>query len=485
MDTARDFAGGVEALDRVAADVKNLSLVVDFETAHGVVHARPETDGEEGAFDVGHGVLEHHAVEVRILLILDVAVEGVVRLLEGVERDLQIVGHGLEVRIDLDDAVLDGAVIEFLRHVLADDRRFGVLQRRVDDGGVTHGDDGVGADLAVAGFLDEALGGDRIDHRTVAEGGFNEERSETEALFVGRGPRPHLDPVHLNGVGTDHLGFLNHFARGARMVRGVELFVEARVVRHAHLDVVREAARSEEDTLRGADVRDLAGLFTAVAIVDAGLDAEDAVVFVNDDFVDDRAQTRFDAVFLELGEHRVDEAGAGVVRHGVGALDGVTAVEGDGLELDADLVAEPIEVFDGFVGDAAGERRMSETAAGLDDVGEEQVGVVLDAFGLLHVGAGRGDGAAVDDGIAAGGGHLVDDHDFIGLHAEAVGFQSGGEAGKARTDDEEARGFVPLGGNLRARERGDGRTGESGRAERGAAEEGTTGKNRHVCLLLR
>ena len=163
----------------------------------------------------------------------------------------------------------------------------------------------------------------------------------------------------------------------------------------------------------------------------------------------------------------------------MGALDGVTAVEGDGLELDADLVAEPIEVFDGFVGDAAGERRMSETAAGLDDVGEEQVGVVLDAFSLLHVGAGRGDGAAVDDGIAAGGGHLVDDHDFIGLHAEAVGFESGGEAGKARTDDEEARGFVPLGGNLRARERSKRRTGESGRTERGAAEEGTTGKNRH------
>mgnify|MGYP000912998494 FL=1 len=148
-------------------------------------------------------------------------------------------------------------------------------------------------------------------------------------------------------------------------------------------------------------------------------------------------------------------------------LDGVAAVVGYGLELDADVVAQPLEVGDGFIGDAAGEGGMAEAAARLHDVRKKKVGGVLDAFLFLHVGAGGRDGAAVDDGVAARRAHLVDEHDLLLLRAEVVRLEGGGAAGKAGADDEKTRSFVPL---LRrfGREGGSGDGGGSG----GCAEEG-------------
>ena len=149
-------------------------------------------------------------------------------------------------------------------------------------------------------------------------------------------------------------------------------------------------------------------------------------------------------------------------------------MEGDGLELHADLVAEPVEVFSRFVGDAAGKSRMGEAAARLDDVGVEEVGRILDAGLFLHVGAGSGDGAAVDDGVAARNRHLVEDEDLVGGHAELTSFKRGGEAGEARADDHEFLRFIPgdvlrfRGGNgLHEREGADG--GSRGGAEKLAA----------------
>ena len=251
------------------------------------------------------------------------------------------------------------------------------------------------------------------------------------------------------------------------MVRGGELVREARVLAHAVLDVLRETAGGDQHALRGAHVKDLAGILAAEAIALAGLDADDFLLVVDDDFVDDEAKARLNAEFLELGEHRKNEAGAGVVRHGVRTLDGVAAVVGYGLELDADVVAQPLEVGDGFIGDAAGEGGMAEAAARLHDVRKEKVGGVLDAFLFLHVGAGGRDGAAVDDGVAARRAHLVDEHDLLLLRAEVVRLEGGGAAGKAGADDEKTRSFVPL---LRrfGREGGSGDGGGSG----GCAEEG-------------
>ena len=132
MDAARHFTGSVETLDRFAAAGEHFSLVVDFKTAHAVVDARPEANGEERAFFVRNSVVKDHAVEFRILLGLHVAVEVVVGLLELIKRDLQIVSHGLERRIFLDDAGFAGMLIELIGHVLADDVGLGVHRGRVD-----------------------------------------------------------------------------------------------------------------------------------------------------------------------------------------------------------------------------------------------------------------------------------------------------------------------------------------------------------------
>ena len=202
---------------------------------------------------------------------------------------------------------------------------------------------------------------------------------------------------------------------------------------------------------------------------------------VDDELLDLRAKLRLDAYFLQAFEHRENEAGAGIAFNGVGALDGMAAVVGHGLELDADLVAQPVEVFDGFIGDVAGEFRMSKTAAGLDDVCVEEVGRVLDAFGLLHVGAGSCNRAAVDDGVAAGEGHLFENEDLIRLHAALMRFERSSEAGKARADDHEFLGFIPLDGLAAFGSGGHGN--HAGKAERGgtgSAEELAAGNISHL-----
>ncbi len=83
------------------------------------------------------------------------------------------------------------------------------------------------------------------------------------------------------------------------------------------------------------------------------------------------------------------------------------------LELDADLVAQPVVVLEAVVGDDPSELLVGETAAGAQDVAVEQICAVLDAGLLLHVGAGRRNGAAVDHRIAAWEGHLVKDEHVL------------------------------------------------------------------------
>lgn len=129
---------------------------------------------------------------------------------------------------------------------------------------------------------------------------------------------------------------------------------------------------------------------------------------------------------------------------------------GDGLKFHADLVAQPFVVRNGFIRNVARKLRVRKTAARLHDVAVKEVGVILDAGFFLHVGAGCGNGAAVNDGVAAVGGHLVyNEHAF---HALFMGFKSRGKACKACTDDEEIDGAVPL---LRCRN-----TGHGGRSHR-------------------
>ena len=159
----------------------------------------------------------------------------------------------------------------------------------------------------------------------------------------------------------------------------------------------------------------------------------------------------------------------------------MAAVVGHGLELDADLVAQPVEVFDGFIGDVAGEFRMSKTAAGLDDVGVEEVGRVLlmpSAFCMsVPAAANR---AAVDDGVAAGEGHLFENEDLIRLHAALMRFERSSEAGKARADDHEFLGFIPLDGLAAFGSGGHGTMPARPRGGTGSAEELAAGNISHL-----
>ena len=296
-----------------------------------MVHARPQAADVIRTVTVGNGILKHHAIEVRILLSFDVAVKLLVGLLQFIVRNLVRISKFLQVGNLLHNATLDGAIEQFRSHVLADDFVLGVLFAYIDQGRMADGNNSVSTDLTVAGFLNEALSRGRVNHQTVTDSGFNKKRSQTEAIFIRAGPRAELDPVHLNRVGADHLSSLQSFARSTRMVGGAELFVQTRIVFHTHLDVLAEAAGSEQNTLGSAVVGNLAGFFAAETIVFANFDAEHCTVVVDNEVINDRAQLHRDAVFLALFVHRDDETGTGVIGYGMATRHGVELGRGRGI----------------------------------------------------------------------------------------------------------------------------------------------------------
>ena len=154
-----------------------------------MVNTRPQTNGVERSLGVEDSVFEEHAVEFWILHGLHVAVEFFVFFLKGGVVQLVEVSQRLEIVELADDTVLKGSFKLFGLHVLADDLVHHVGFAGIDDGRFAEGDDGISTNFAVAGFFNEALAGGRVDHGAIADHGFHGERSETEAVFVRRGPR--------------------------------------------------------------------------------------------------------------------------------------------------------------------------------------------------------------------------------------------------------------------------------------------------------
>ena len=176
-----------------------------------MVDARPEANGEERAFFVRNGVVKDHAVEFRILLGLHVAVEVVVGLLELIKRNLQIVSHGLERRIFLDDAGFTGVLIELIGHVLADDVGLGVHRGRVDQAGMADRDDGVSANLAVSQFVHETLAVSGNPEAVFSSAGLSKRPADAHPLFLRVVPRSALNPVVLNLRTADAARFTPEF----------------------------------------------------------------------------------------------------------------------------------------------------------------------------------------------------------------------------------------------------------------------------------
>ena len=73
----------------------------------------------------------------------------------------------------------------------------------------------------------------------------------------------------------------------------------------------------------------------------------------------------------------------------------------------------------------------------------------------------------------------------VGIFSRTTTLAPAGKTGKAGADDDHVDGFIPLGGNLRARGGlNDGSGGKRGGADDGALQEGTTGLVGHDVLLL-
>ena len=181
-------------------------------------------------------------------------------------------GERLGVRELLHDAVFKALLQCFRRHVL----HVGGAHRK--DGRVARGDDRVGANLAVAGFVHEALAGLRIDHEAVAHDRFNDLGRDAEARLVGRGPGAELNPVHLDFNCAGAVRCEKRVACGARLVRAFELRAEARIVDRAKPHVLAEAAARKDDALLGAVESLLAAAFLREAVAFFDFSAEHGAV---------------------------------------------------------------------------------------------------------------------------------------------------------------------------------------------------------------
>ena len=154
-----------------------------------MVNTRPQTNCVEGSLGVEDSVFEEHAVEFRILHGLHVAVEFFVFFFKSGVVQLVEVSQRFEIVEFANDTVLECGSKLFGLHILADNLVHHVGFAGVDDRRFAEGDDGVSTNFAVARFLNEALAGVRVDHGAVSDHRLHGERSKTEAVFVGRGPR--------------------------------------------------------------------------------------------------------------------------------------------------------------------------------------------------------------------------------------------------------------------------------------------------------
>ena len=192
-------------------------------------------------------------------------------------------------------------------------------------------------------------------------------------------------------------------------------------------------------------------------------------------------QADLNAEFLALVEFLAHDARTGAVLREDIARNGVAAFLTDRVEVvfDAEFLHRPFIVGEGMFGEDANLRGVVEVGAGNEDVLSEQVDGVLDAVLELLRAARGGQNAAIDDGVAARGRHLLENDD---LGARLAGFNGGGKTGKTRADDDHVDDFVPL---LLRRGDGDGGACKSRTGGDCTLDEMTAGKIGHGKFLLK
>ena len=240
----------------------------------------------------------------------------------------------------------------------------------------------------------------------------------------------HLDLVDVHGVGPDGLGQYDAVAGGAGLVggHGVE---QLRAVLGEHLVVGAEAAGGHDDGLR------VVGDGGAGAQV-AGTHAADGAALVAEQLLGLHLRDGRHAALLALGAHVAHEVGA----HGAAVLGAVDALDrgaAGGGEL-GEVHPALLQALEGGVGVLAHEGdevHVAQLVAALVGVAGEELHAVLDALGLLDLGAAGVHATLGAHGVAAGHCHLLEQQ-----HAGAavVGAHRGRHACAARADDDDVVG---------------------------------------------
>ena len=285
------------------------------------MNARPETAGKESSF-IGFGIVEDLRLEIGISLLCDGVVPTVNAFFEQLGVDAVVLSKLFERGKALDGAIVKPGFDCRHGHVL-----FHVGFGNQNDCRVADCQNGVGSDLPIAGFIDKAFAGFRVNHETVADRGFDKLRADPETFFIWARPRTQLNPIHQTSAGSHALRGLKTFTRRCRAVCRIQSSRKARVVHRAHLHILRKTAGGEYDTAFNTNELGFSRLFLGELIVGPDLNANDCTVVIGNKVEELRAQTHRNLQCGELREHRADDVGSGAVHKAAGACDRMAALK--------------------------------------------------------------------------------------------------------------------------------------------------------------
>ena len=302
---------------------------------------------------------------------------------------------------------------------------------------------GVGTDLAVGKFIHEALAGGRNPQAVFSGTGLREGPADTHALFLGVVPRRALNPVVLDLSAANAARFSPEFSGSAGLVRGVEVCGKFRILHRAVGNVTGEAAVAEHNTLLCADKLHAAGTGLREAVALADLQAKNSTLFITDDVFNVGAGFDLDAKLCNLFEFLGNDAGARTVLRGDITRNAVAAFLTDciGVVFNAQFLHGPFVVGQGRVGNQLHLFGVIHVKAGNEHVIGKEFRRILNAVLELLGAAGSGQNTAVNNGVAAGGGHLFQNH---AGSTGFLGFNRGSQTCKARPHDDNVIGGIPL-----------------------------------------
>lgn len=453
MDTARDFAAGVEARNRlVGLRADHLSLGVDQEAAHRVMDLRGHFNAvERGLRDVEAVVELQNTVEVLILTILHEAIEALHFLKERILLDAEVISEFRQRLSDKDGlrgerSLHEGRVDRVNDSVVADGDR--VVLIRAD-----HFEFRVALDLAAGVFIHEALAGLLIHHHAEVHAGVvREVHRHAEAVLMRVAIGEELQPGDLKRGSADFESLQEHAGSGARLVRGVSGRHNARILDLTEPDVAGETASREHHSAAGAVDLTLAGLILDViareiaveAIAFAADNTHHAAVLIHHEVVKLRAALHLNVLQLREGFiHRDDVPGAGTSLDFIGTRNRVAAFKQHLVRHEfSAAVLNKLHRVVAAVNENVQQFGVVDAEAILQAVLDEELAGVLDALSLLNRIHRAGHVAAADRGVAAEDAHLLNHENGKACLGSLI---SAGHAGETGAHDHDVIRGIKLG----------------------------------------